>query len=88
MHRQTEPLPRDTVRDVLGIARALYATRKGDRAASDELAKLAEAGALPQRSDLKDADVLRCALTWSRGCGEMLTCPRNGRDAQGWTCSG
>jgi hypothetical protein len=44
MARQTEQLPRDTVRDLLGIARALYATRKADGAGSEELAKLAEAG--------------------------------------------
>jgi len=34
------------VRDVLGIARALYATRKAEGAAPEELAKLAGAGAL------------------------------------------
>jgi hypothetical protein len=44
--RQTEQLPREVVRDLLGIARALYATRKADGAAPDELAKLAAAGAL------------------------------------------
>lgn len=44
--RQTEQLPRDVVRDLLGIARALYATRKADGAAPDELGKLATAGAL------------------------------------------
>jgi hypothetical protein len=39
-------LPREVVRDLLGIARALYATRKAEAAAPEELAKLAGAGAL------------------------------------------
>ncbi len=44
--RQTEQLPRDVVRDLLGISRALYATRKTEGAAPGELTKLAAAGAL------------------------------------------
>ncbi len=44
--RHTEQLPRDVVRDLLGIARALYASRRAERATPDELAKLADAGAL------------------------------------------
>jgi hypothetical protein len=37
-------LPRDVVRDLLGIARALYVTRKADGATAEELAKLEGAG--------------------------------------------
>ena len=37
-------LPRDVVRDLLGITRALYATRKAAGGAPEELAKLEAAG--------------------------------------------
>jgi hypothetical protein len=37
-------LPRDVVRDLLGITRALYATRKAAGAGPEELAKLEGAG--------------------------------------------
>ncbi|MEI9949469.1 MAG: hypothetical protein WDO74_10920 [Pseudomonadota bacterium] len=37
-------MPRDVVRDLLGVARALYATRKAEGAGSEELAKLEGAG--------------------------------------------
>lgn len=46
MPRDTEQLPREVVRDLLGIARALYATRKADGAGPAELAALAGGGAL------------------------------------------
>ncbi len=46
MPRHTEALPRDAVRDLLGICRALYASRRAEGATTDELSKLAEAGAL------------------------------------------
>lgn len=45
-HHATGLLPRDVVRDLLGITRAVYATRKAEGAAPEELAKLASAGAL------------------------------------------
>jgi hypothetical protein len=44
MPRHTGPLPRDVVRDLLGIARALYATRKTAGANTEELARLEHAG--------------------------------------------
>ena len=44
--RQTEQLPREVVRDLLGICRALYATRRAAAASAEELARLADAGAL------------------------------------------
>jgi len=37
-------LPRDIVRDLLGITRVFYATRKADGAKSQELARLEAAG--------------------------------------------
>ncbi len=46
MARHTEQLPRETVRDLLGIARALYATSKANGGVSEELAKLEAAGKL------------------------------------------
>lgn len=46
MPNHTGQLPRDTVRDLLGITRALYASRRTAGATPDELAKLADAGAL------------------------------------------
>ena len=39
-------LPRDVVRDLLGITRALYVTRRTEGAMPDELAKLVAAGEL------------------------------------------
>lgn len=46
MGRHTELLPRDVVRDLLGICRAMYACRRAEGAAAEELHKLTEAGAL------------------------------------------
>jgi hypothetical protein len=41
---RSDPLPLEAVRDLLGIARALYATRKREFASTPELAELAEIG--------------------------------------------
>jgi hypothetical protein len=46
MSRHTEQLPHEVVRDRLGIARALYASRRAAGVTTEELAKLADAGAL------------------------------------------
>jgi hypothetical protein len=41
---RSDPLPLEAVRDLLGIARALYATRKREFASRPELAELTEIG--------------------------------------------
>lgn len=44
MPRQSDRLPRETVRDLLAIARGLYAVRRDAGASEGELARLTEAG--------------------------------------------
>lgn len=46
LSRRDDPLPIEAVRDLLGIARSLYAARKGQGASAAELARIAKIGRL------------------------------------------
>ncbi len=47
---RSDPLPREAVRDLLGITRALYAAKKREGASEPDLGELAEIGKMLARS--------------------------------------
>jgi hypothetical protein len=85
MPRQTERLPHETVRDLLAIARGLYAMRKRAGAGEPELARLTEAGkhfalALDLSKTLPDTLGHRAAWSWAQKGLEELAAALAGDD--------
>jgi hypothetical protein len=85
MPRRTEKLPRETVRDLLAIARGLYAMRRAAGADDSELAKLADAGkhfaeALDLSRTEPDTVGHRAAWSWAEKGLEALASALAGDD--------
>jgi len=77
MARRTQQLPREVVRDLLAIARGLYAMRRDAAAGEAELAQLAEAGkhfstALELSKTEPDTVGHRAAWSWAEQGLERL----------------